>query len=118
MLQTVECPHCGRKLAIDAQHAGKSVLCPLCKQPFTPPLSEALPIAQPEDPPYAIQRDEPPRRPAISDQGEIVRDAERYDEPARWPRRPDGLPVVGSPGRELADRYGIDLAEKHHQEAS
>src|SRR4051794_37526761 len=98
MLQTAECPHCGRKLAIDAQHAGKSVLCPLCKQPFTPPaVTVALPIAQPEEAPYAIKRDEPS---------------------PSYPRRPDGLPVVGSPGRELADRFGIDLAEKHHQEVS
>src|SRR5262245_35458461 len=35
MLQTVQCPHCGRKLAVDSQHVGTAVVCPMCKESFT-----------------------------------------------------------------------------------
>jgi hypothetical protein len=95
MLQTVQCPHCGRKLAIDPKHVGTSVVCPLCKRSFTPPGEpDALPLAQPEQEPAGIQRDEPPLRRA----------------------RPAQTPV--SPGRDFAERQGIDVDEEHFESVS
>jgi hypothetical protein len=95
MLQTVQCAHCGRKLAIDPKHVGTSVVCPLCKQSFTPPAEpEALPVAQPEHETAGIQRDEPRLRQA----------------------RPAEPPA--SPGRDFADRHGIDVDEEHFESVS
>jgi hypothetical protein len=95
MLQTVQCAHCGRKLAIDPKHVGTSVVCPLCKQSFTPPAEpEALPVAQPEHETAGIQRDEPRLRQA----------------------RPAAPPA--SPGRDFADRCGIDVDEEHFESVS
>src|SRR5947209_16901188 len=86
MLQTVQCAHCGRKLAIDPKHVGTSVVCPLCKQSFTPAAEpEALPVAQPEHETAGIQRDEPRLRQA------------RPAEPSASPRR------------HFAARCGIDV---------
>jgi hypothetical protein len=88
MLQTVQCPHCGRKLAIDSQHAGKAVVCPMCKESFTPPAEDVLPIASPEAD-EGIQRNEPAR---------------------------PGPVISTFSGRDFADRVGIDPTEQHEEQ--
>jgi serine/threonine protein kinase len=35
------CPHCGLKLKVKEEHAGKSARCPTCKQPLTVPMPSA-----------------------------------------------------------------------------
>src|SRR4051812_28311654 len=96
MLQTVQCPHCGRKLAIDVKHVGTSVVCPLCKASFTPAGEpEALPIAQPEDRTSAAVRPDEPPRPR----------ARPFDD-------------FGTPGRDFADEAGIDVDEEHFESVS
>jgi hypothetical protein len=95
MLQTVQCPHCGRKLAVDPRHAGRALVCPMCQQSFTPAVEEeALPIAQPEN----VTADPPRDEPRLT----------------TTPARPAG----GSAGRAFAEREGIDLDEEHLESVS
>jgi hypothetical protein len=64
MHQTVQCPSCARKLAIDPRHLGTSVVCPICNKPF---VAEALvePVTAPSPAP-SPQPPEPPAEPAAS----------------------------------------------------
>ncbi len=71
MHQTLTCPSCARKVAIESRHLGTLVVCPLCRESFV----AAAPVE-------AVKQDVPPPEPA-------------------------------SPGRDLADREGIDLEETH-----
>lgn len=93
MLQTVQCPHCGRDLAIDARHVGTSVVCPLCKASFVPPgRPEALPVARPAASPAVTARPDAPR-PALD--------------------HPDLTPA-----RAFAEEAGLDLDEEHFESVS
>jgi len=51
-MQTASCPHCGTRLKVRPEYAGKQVACGTCKARFVLPLSEAevvvLSVAEPE----------------------------------------------------------------------
>jgi hypothetical protein len=91
MHQTVQCPSCARKLAIDPQHLGTSVLCPICNQPFVAePLAAPAPQPQPAPPPASspglafadragIDLDEA-HEPKVADKSEAKRLLQRWQE--------------------------------------
>jgi hypothetical protein len=89
MLQTVQCPACSRKLAVDSEHIGTTVRCPICQKPFV------ADTVVPDDPAPEEITTAPPSDSAIQPE----------------PETPAAPPASGGPA--FAERIGVDLEETH-----
>src|SRR3954454_14919559 len=101
MLQNVPCPSCGRTLAVDHQHLGTSVRCPICQTAF---VAEA--VADPAPTASEAITTSPAVPPALP------------PEPEDRSAAPDRAGPPPGPGREFADRLGIDVENTHHPAVS
>src|SRR5947209_19957352 len=121
MPNVLNCPHCGKKLAVPDNAAGKQVRCPSCRQVFAFPSIQAAapaPVPPPLPPPQAVTAD-PPAPPRRRREPEPADDEEYEDERPRRRRAPrDVIPlkfklaVKSDPDRQLKGVFDATLTDE------